>query len=280
MGSPPDYKTLLFPLTDSVRWAHRDELRIPVIDYDTLTSFGAEMTGSRAILHWSMLQHFRLHELAYGPADTPPETWTTVRTNGYYHFADSLEEHVLYAARIRGLRINIVGDSNWRAWTDTICFGYGDYTVNALSNDDSWGTVSGGGTYNIHSTATLRAAPAQGYHFVAWHDGDTLNPRSITVMSDTTLVALFAHDSSIGIATPEGIAGPTLHPNPARGQVTVLSPLPMQQLEAVDLQGRTVLSMPASGTKATFSVAGWPAGIYTVRIVTDSSTCCRRLRVE
>lgn len=66
------------------------------------------------------------------------------------------------------------------------------YTVTASSEDAAMGEVTGGGVYTSGSTATLTAVPSTGYHFVAWNDGNTDNPRTVTVTSDTTLSASFA----------------------------------------------------------------------------------------
>lgn len=54
------------------------------------------------------------------------------------------------------------------------------------------GTVSGGGTYNNGSTATITATPNTGYHFTNWSDGNTSNPRSFTVTGNVSLTAYFA----------------------------------------------------------------------------------------
>lgn len=42
------------------------------------------------------------------------------------------------------------------------------------------GTVSGAGTYNVGSTATIKATPNSGYRFVKWSDGNTSATRTIT----------------------------------------------------------------------------------------------------
>ena len=57
------------------------------------------------------------------------------------------------------------------------------------------GTVSGGGTYNYGATATLKATPSAGYHFVKWSDGDTNPTRTVTVTRSYTYVAVFAQDA-------------------------------------------------------------------------------------
>ena len=45
---------------------------------------------------------------------------------------------------------------------------------------------------------TLEALPADGFAFICWNDGDTLNPRVLEAASDTTFVAMFfpyVHDT-------------------------------------------------------------------------------------
>ncbi len=76
----------------------------------------------------------------------------------------------------------------------TAFFAIDSFTV-ALSTDASTGSVSGSGTYPYGSTVTLAATPAPHYHFVSWSDGNTVNPRSVTLHSDINLSALFAIDS-------------------------------------------------------------------------------------
>ena len=48
-----------------------------------------------------------------------------------------------------------------------------EYTITVQSNNDAWGTVTGGGTYANGATATLTAVPASGYYFNTWNDGNT-----------------------------------------------------------------------------------------------------------
>jgi len=66
------------------------------------------------------------------------------------------------------------------------------YSVSVSSNDTAMGTVYGGGLYNYNTTASLSAVPAYGYHFVQWSDGDTSNPRSVTVVGNASYTAQFA----------------------------------------------------------------------------------------
>ena len=89
------------------------------------------------------------------------------------------------------------------------------FTINVESNNDDWGTVSGGGEYAPGDTATIEAFPNPGYGFLYWNDSITDNPRDIVVTQDSTFVAIFGQlDFTIttavvplnsGIVTGEGI---------------------------------------------------------------------------
>ncbi len=66
-----------------------------------------------------------------------------------------------------------------------------NFTITVNSNNDAWGTVSGAGSYADGATATLTATPKEGYLFVKWQDGNTDNPRTITVTANETYTAYF-----------------------------------------------------------------------------------------
>ena len=70
-----------------------------------------------------------------------------------------------------------------------------EYTVTVNSSNETWGTVTGGGTYASGATATLAAVPATDCFFVKWNDEVTDNPRTITVTKDITYTAYFAENT-------------------------------------------------------------------------------------
>ncbi len=59
--------------------------------------------------------------------------------------------------------------------------------VRVLINDNTRGSVSGGGTYNPQDAVVISATPNTHYHFARWNDGDLNNPRTIIVTGTTTL---------------------------------------------------------------------------------------------
>ena len=64
------------------------------------------------------------------------------------------------------------------------------FELNASSNDTAFGTVAVS-TGASCPEKILTATPASCYHFTAWNDGNTDNPRTITVTQDTMFTANF-----------------------------------------------------------------------------------------
>ena len=67
----------------------------------------------------------------------------------------------------------------------------GDWVVTLLANNNRWGEVTGGGLYSNNTTITITATPYEGCTFLRWSDGNTDNPRTLTVTKDITLTAEF-----------------------------------------------------------------------------------------
>ena len=65
------------------------------------------------------------------------------------------------------------------------------HTLTLNSSDPDAGSVSGGGEFPHLSTATVTAHPAPGHSFLQWNDGNRDNPRTVQMLSDTRLVAIF-----------------------------------------------------------------------------------------
>ena len=64
-------------------------------------------------------------------------------------------------------------------------------TLSVSVNNPEYGSVTGGGIYDVGTSAVLTAVPADGYFFACWNDGDTVNPRVVSVMMDVSLTAWF-----------------------------------------------------------------------------------------
>ena len=70
-----------------------------------------------------------------------------------------------------------------------------EFTVTVKSNNETWGSVTGSGTYASGATATLAAVPSENCFFVKWNDEVSDNPRTVTVTKDVTYTAYFAEET-------------------------------------------------------------------------------------
>lgn len=76
--------------------------------------------------------------------------------------------------------------------TFTAEFVVGQYTI--TTTDSEHGTISGAGTYTYGTEITLTATASEHYHFTQWNDGNTDNPRTVSIEGDATYMAEFAID--------------------------------------------------------------------------------------
>ncbi len=147
------------------------------------------------------------------------------------------------------------------------------YTVTAAADNPNSGTVAGAGTYDYNTTATLTATAYEGHRFVAWHDGNTDNPRTVVVTSDSAFTAYF---ETVGIdAVAEDAV--TLHPNPATTTVTLSGLTPGTEVQVIDMQGRTITEFRIKNSKFEADVSRYARGTYFVRIVGGENTSVRKL---
>ncbi len=87
-------------------------------------------------------------------------------------------------------------DDNWISdYATTVVWGLGPdfkiFNVTVKTNNSTYGSVEGNGTFIGDSTVTVSAKSAYGYHFVKWSNGVTDNPYSFVVTQDSSLTALF-----------------------------------------------------------------------------------------
>ncbi len=85
--------------------------------------------------------------------------------------------------------ITVTGNANYKALFHLT--GTPQYTITVLANDPDLGTVTGSGTYPEGTTIDISATPNTGAFFTGWDDGNTDNPRSVTVTQNMTFTAIF-----------------------------------------------------------------------------------------
>lgn len=101
------------------------------------------------------------------------------------------------------------------------------FTLSLSSQDSTKGTVSPAGQndYNENAVVSIMATPAQNFAFSRWSDGNTTNPRSVTMDRDITLQAEFVRDMHYTVRvlrTPSGGGTVTGGGSYAEGSVATL----------------------------------------------------------
>ena len=81
------------------------------------------------------------------------------------------------------------------------------YLVFTQANNVAWGSVTGGGDFISNTSTTLTAIPNQNCRFVQWNDGNTQNPRTITVTQDSLMTAIFACSRQITVQSSNTMMG-------------------------------------------------------------------------
>ena len=121
------------------------------------------------------------------------------------------------------------------------------------------------------TSAEIQAYPYDGYHFVSWNDGNTDNPRTITVTSDAVYIASFAEDVSIDAANE--LDALTFYPNPTSGTIT-FSSTDIRKVEVMDAMGRMVATFENSNI---IDLSNLSKGYYAMRITTDNGVAVRKV---
>ncbi|MDR2406902.1 MAG: T9SS type A sorting domain-containing protein, partial [Bacteroidales bacterium] len=141
------------------------------------------------------------------------------------------------------------------------------YHVTVSVNHPSMGSVTGSGDYAVNSTVSIGAIANTGYRFVQWNDGNTQNPRSITVTQDTVLIAIFEQINAI-----EDIEASTIsvYPNPAKDNIHVILPdnISNAVFTLYDIQGKMFIRKEI-GNQAVVPVNNFAAGIYIYSVTTS-----------
>ena len=137
---------------------------------------------------------------------------------------------------------------------------------NVSANDATFGSVAIS-TGESCNEKIMTATPNEGYEFTGWNDGNTENPRTVTVTSDTAFVAIFTASGSSSLQAVNASEF-AIYPNPAKSFVTLEFEALQENalLQILDINGRRVrtLDLKAGQETLRIDVSDLPKGIYTV----------------
>ena len=147
-------------------------------------------------------------------------------------------------------------------------------TITLTVNNEAMGSAS----YTLDgNTAVLTATANEGYSFLTWSDGNTENPRMVTITSDTTFMAIFSPASSLQEVNAKEFA---LYPNPAKSFVNLEFEALKENtlLQILDLNGRKVRTFDLKAGREVLKIdlGDLPKGVYAIKF----GNAIRKLVVE
>ncbi|MEE0976705.1 MAG: T9SS type A sorting domain-containing protein, partial [Bacteroidales bacterium] len=146
------------------------------------------------------------------------------------------------------------------------------YNVEVSVNDETFGSVA---VESDCSSATLTATANEGYVFLSWNDGNTDNPRTVALTSDTSFTAIFALIDNSSLSEDAEFAELSVYPNPTRGKVTFNQAI--EKIEVIDLSGKTVQTYENANE---INIEALPAGVYHLRMTIGDKTTTRKVIKE
>ena len=146
------------------------------------------------------------------------------------------------------------------------------YNVEVSVNDETFGSVA---VESDCSTGTLTATANEGYRFVIWNDGNTDNPRTVALTSDTSFTAIFALIDNSSLSEDAEFAELSVYPNPTRGKVSFNQAI--EKVEVIDLSGKTLQTYENANE---INIEALPAGVYHLRLTIEDKTTTRKIIKE
>ena len=115
----------------------------------------------------------------------------------------------------------------------------------------------------------MTATANEGYSFLTWSDGNTENPRTVTVTSDTAFMAIFTASGSSSLQEVNASEF-AMYPNPAKSFVTLEFEALKENtlLQILDLNGRKVRTFDLKAGIETLQIdlGDLPKGVYTIML--------------
>jgi hypothetical protein len=202
-----------------------------------------------------------------GTYDYDTEIQISATANEHYHFVQWSDGNT-----DNPRNITVTGDVTYTAQ-----FAPDQYTITVESADETMGTVTGGGTFDYGTERQISATALSGYQFAQWSDGNTDNPRTITVTGDATYVASFIPATGIEESAALNIS---IFPNPATDILNITSSETISEIEIVNVIGQVVKRFEVNSDNAVCDVEDLTSGVYVVRIHTEGTVVSQRKFVK
>ncbi len=141
---------------------------------------------------------------------------------------------------------------------DTLFLDIDYHHISVISGNPSRGFVAGNGDFPTGSQVEIAAIPIRGSQFVSWQDGNTDNPRTVSLDEDLVFVATF--DALEGIADLQ----PTDYTISTQGNQMIISGVADKRVRIFDAVGRLLGSAQGHNDVAVFQAPAM--GVYLVQV--------------
>lgn len=170
---------------------------------------------------------------------------------------------------------------NASGWSDfsNIQQGILTFTIKMESNDLNMGTAAATKPDCINHQSILSATPETNYQFLKWNDGNTENPRTVTITQDTSFTAEFiAKDNIMGTNNLNELL---IYPNPAKHQLTLDNAnVLIKEIYLYNLLGEEIKRCIINQTKYNLDISELKPGVYFVKVQTSQGFIIKKLIKE
>ena len=141
---------------------------------------------------------------------------------------------------------------------DTVFIRFDLRTLSVTSADLVRGLAAGNGIFPINSEVEIAAIPIAGNRFVHWQDGNTDNPRTITLTDNMAFTAIFEGTASFNSPLPTDYTIST------QGSQVVIAGAANQRIRIFDAVGRLLSTSQSHNDVAVFQAPAM--GVYLVQV--------------
>ncbi|MFA7401266.1 MAG: leucine-rich repeat domain-containing protein [Bacteroidales bacterium] len=170
---------------------------------------------------------------------------------------------------------------NASGWSDfsNIQEGILTFTIKMESNDLNMGTAAATKPDCINHQSILSATPETDYQFLKWNDGNTENPRTVTITQDTSFTAEFVAKDNI--METNNLNKLLIYPNPAKYQLTLDNAnVLIKEFYLYNLLGEEIKRCIINQTKYNLDISELKPGIYFVKVQTSQGFIIKKLIKE
>ncbi|MCR4847726.1 MAG: C10 family peptidase [Bacteroidales bacterium] len=152
------------------------------------------------------------------------------------------------------------------------------FQVDAITDPQNAGSITGVGNYDYGQTCTLSVEPYENWFFINWTENDVeVSERqsfSFIVEESHSFVAhLFYYD---GLGENQGI-DLNIFPNPVSSTFTVKASQPINRWEVFSPSGAVLYDVKERSDTMEFQMSSLPSGTYLLRLTSDNAVLIRKI---